>query len=107
MKPLVQESRNIMSEDAMKEVQQGPIHAQIGKNGLTDGVVAQLQDLVKKLGMIKVSVLKALAEEKTPSEVALEAEKLTRCFLVEVRGRTFILAKKRFPLPRKKRGLKT
>ncbi len=96
-----------MSEDALKEVLQGPIHAQIGKNGLTEGLVAQLHELVKKRGMIKVSVLKALAEEKTPSEVALEAEKLTKCFLVEVRGRTFILAKRRFPLQRKKRGLKT
>ncbi len=96
-----------MSEDALNEVLQGPVHAQIGKNGLTEGVVAQLQELVKKQGMIKVSVLKALAEEKTPSEVALEAEKQTRCFLVEVRGRTFILAKKRFPLTRKRRGLKT
>ncbi len=95
-----------MSEEVLNEVLQGPTHAQIGKNGLTEGVVAQLQELVKKRGMIKVSVLKALAEQKTPSEVALEAEKLTRSFLVEVRGRTFILAKKRFPLTRKKRGLK-
>ncbi len=95
-----------MSEEVLNEVLQGPTHAQIGKNGLTEGVVAQLQELVKKRGMIKVSVLKALAEQKTPSEVALEAEKLTRSFLIEVRGRTFILAKKRFPLTRKKRGLK-
>ncbi len=104
MKALVKELRHSMSEDALNEVLQGPIHAQIGKNGLTEGVVAQLQELVKKRGMIKVSVLKAV--EKTPSEVALEVEKLTKCFLVEVRGRTFILAKRRFPLTRKKRGLK-
>ncbi len=107
MKPFVKESCNSMSDDLLKEVLQGPFHAQIGKNGLTESVVAQLQELVKKRRMIKVSVLKALAEEKTPSEVALEAEKLTGCFLVEVRGRTFILSKKRFPLTRKKRGLKT
>ncbi|OLS14808.1 MAG: hypothetical protein RBG13Loki_1567 [Promethearchaeota archaeon CR_4] len=96
-----------MSEDLLKEVLQGPIHAQIGKNGLTDGVLTQVQELVKKHGMIKVSVLKALAEEKSPSEVALELEQRTKCFLVEVRGRTFILSKKRFPLQRKKRGLKS
>jgi len=96
-----------MTEDLFKEVLQGPIHAQIGKNGLTDGVMAQVQELVKKRGMIKVSVLKALAEEKSPSEVALEVEKRTKSFLVEVRGRTFILSKRRFPLQRKKRGLKS
>ncbi len=104
---LVRESSNSMSEDLLKEVMLGPIHAQIGKNGLTEGVVAQLHELLKKERMIKVSVLKALAEEKSPSEVALEAEKQTKSFLVEVRGRTFILSKKRFPLQRKQRGLKT
>jgi len=106
MNALVTKSGNYMSRDTLNEVLHGPIHAQIGKNGLTKSVVSQIQALVKKRGMIKVSVVKALAEVKTPSKVALEAEQLTKCFLVEVRGRTFILTRKRIPLKRKRRGLK-
>ncbi|HMF33747.1 MAG TPA: YhbY family RNA-binding protein [Candidatus Lokiarchaeia archaeon] len=95
-----------MSIQLFAQVVQGPIHAQIGKNGITDGVVEQLRTLTKRNGMIKVSVQKALAEIQSPSEVALEVERLTGCFLVEVRGRTFILSKRRIPLKRKTRGLK-
>ena len=95
-----------MSTELFAQVLQGPIHAQIGKNGITEGVVEDLRTLTKRKGMIKVSVLKALAEIQTPSEVALEVERLTGCFLVEVRGRTFVLSKRRIPLKRKTRGLK-
>jgi RNA-binding protein len=95
-----------MPNESLLQVQQGPIHAQIGKNGITEGVVEELKSLVKRHGIIKVSVLKALAELQSPSEIALEVERQTGFFLIEVRGRTFILSKRRIPLKRKTRGLK-
>lgn len=94
------------SEELLLQIQQGPIHAQIGKNGVTDGIIDEIRSLVKRHNMIKVSVQKILAEDRTPSEIALEVESRAGCFLVEVRGRTFILSKKRIPLKRKTRGLK-
>jgi RNA-binding protein len=81
-------------------VQQGPADVIIGKNGLTDGVLKEIDRRLKEKGVVKVKALKSAIkvtglDRKTLAKVV--AEKLN-ALLLDVRGRTFVLYR---PQPRK------
>jgi RNA-binding protein len=74
-------------------VQQGPADVIIGKNGLTDNVLREIDRRLKEKGVIKVKALKSAIkvtglDRKTLAKVV--AEKLN-ALLLDVRGRTFVL----------------
>ena len=77
----------------------------IGKRGVTDSVIREIKRRLKDEGVVKIRVLKpALAVTGLDRrEFAKMIAEKTGALLVEVRGRTFILAK---PLDkgRKKKG---
>lgn len=67
----------------------------IGKNGITPETVGEISKQLGKREMVKVKLLKsALMDEKT-KHVAEEIAQQTEATLIDVRGHTFVLYKRR------------
>jgi RNA-binding protein len=63
----------------------------IGKNGITDTLVEELNKQIKANRLVKVRVLKSAEEGKDLKAIAEEIAAATRSTLIEVRGRTVVL----------------
>lgn len=63
----------------------------IGKNGVTDALIEELNKQIKANRLVKVRVLKSAEEEKDVKAIADEIAEATRSTLIEVRGRTVVL----------------
>ena len=67
---------------------------QIGKNGITDNLIAEIKEQLKKKKALKVKILKAARTEKNRKEIAVEIAERTRSRLLQLRGNVFILSRK-------------
>jgi len=63
----------------------------IGKNGVTDTLIEELNKQIKADRLVKVRVLKSAEEGKDVKAIAEEIADATRSTLIEVRGRTVVL----------------
>jgi RNA-binding protein len=63
----------------------------IGKNGVTDALIEELNKQIKANRLVKVRVLKSAEDEKDLKAIAEEIAEATRSTLIEVRGRTVVL----------------
>ncbi len=74
-------------------VQQGPADVIIGKNGLSDGVLREIDRRLKEKGVIKVKALRsAIAVTGLDRrELARRVAEAVGARLLDVRGRTFVL----------------
>ena len=63
----------------------------IGKNGVTDTLIEELNKQIKANRLVKVRVLKSAEEGKDVKAIADEIADATRSTLIEVRGRTVVL----------------
>lgn len=63
----------------------------IGKNGVTETLVEELNKQIKANRLVKVKVLKSAEEEKDLKTIAAELAEATRSTLIDVRGRTVVL----------------
>ncbi|MDQ1275608.1 MAG: RNA-binding protein [Euryarchaeota archaeon] len=63
----------------------------IGKNGVTDTLIEELNKQIKANRLVKVKVLKSAEEGKDLNIIADELAKATRSTLIDVRGRTVVL----------------
>jgi RNA-binding protein len=63
----------------------------IGKNGVTETLIEELNKQIKANRLVKVRVLRSAEEEKDVKEIAEEIANATRSTLIEVRGRTVVL----------------
>lgn len=63
----------------------------IGKNGVTDTLIEELNKQIKANRLVKVRVLKSAEEGKDLKAIAEEIAVATRSTLIEVRGRTVVL----------------
>lgn len=63
----------------------------IGKNGITDTLIEELNKQIKANRLVKVRVLKSAEEGKDLKAIAEEIAAATRSTLIEVRGRTVVL----------------
>ncbi|MGB9941470.1 YhbY family RNA-binding protein [Methanosarcina sp.] len=63
----------------------------IGKNGVTDTLIEELNKQIKANRLVKVRVLKSAEEGKDLKAIAEEIAAATRSTLIEVRGRTVVL----------------
>ncbi|MDR7666457.1 YhbY family RNA-binding protein [Methanosarcina sp. Z-7115] len=63
----------------------------IGKNGITDTLIEELNKQIKANRLVKVRVLKSAEEGKDLKAIAEEIADATRSTLIEVRGRTVVL----------------
>lgn len=63
----------------------------IGKNGVTDTLVEELNKQIKANRLVKVRILKSAEEGKDLKNIAEEIAAATRSTVIEIRGRTVVL----------------
>lgn len=64
---------------------------QIGKNGVTDNFIDQINDVLEKRELIKISILQNCLEDK--DEIANDISEQTNSHIVTIIGNTIILYK--------------
>lgn len=67
----------------------------IGKCGASDKILKEIAKQLEKNKMVKVKMLKTALTEGDANDIASKVAEQTRSTLVEVRGHTFMLYKKR------------
>ncbi len=67
----------------------------IGKHGLTEGIISEIRKQLEAKGYVKVKAQKSALVGKTTKEMAKEVAETLNASVIDVRGRTFILRKKR------------
>lgn len=70
-----------------------PPKIRIGKKGITEGIILEVEGILKKDHAIKIKCLKIVPSEGIKA-IAENIANLTHCIVVEIRGKTFILASK-------------
>jgi putative YhbY family RNA-binding protein len=67
----------------------------IGKNGASEEVLSEIDHQLERMEMVKVRVLKAALAEVKAKEIAERISQKTESALVDARGHTFLLFRKR------------
>ena len=67
----------------------------IGKGRVSQEVVREIGRQLEKRETVKVKILKSALQEAKAAEIAAEISKQTEAELVDVRGHTFLLYKRR------------
>lgn len=66
---------------------------QIGKNGLTNGLINEIKKQLRKKKLIKLKILKSALENKTRKEIANELLEKTGSELIEQVGHVIVITK--------------
>ncbi len=67
-------------------------HCILGKHGVSDEFISHVAKLLKRYKIIKVKALKSVATKSNIKELAQKISKLTNSYLVDIRGKIFILS---------------
>ena len=67
----------------------------IGKHGVSQEIVAEIDGQLERTEIVKIKILKTALEGSDAKAVADETARQTKALLVEVRGHTFILYRKK------------
>ena len=68
-------------------------HCVLGKRGITDEFITHVNQLLKKYKMVKIKALKSVANKNNIKEIASQISNLTNSYLLDVRGKIFIISK--------------
>jgi RNA-binding protein YhbY len=75
-------------------------HMILGKNGITDEFITHTTQLLRKKKIIKIKALKSIANKNNINQIAEKVVNLTNSYLIDLRGRTFIISK--YPMNKNK-----
>ena len=80
-------------KELKKYCQQRKPDVRIGKAGISEGILREIDRRLKEQGIVKVKILKAAfdVEKKDRFQIAKEAAEKLGALLVEVRGKTFTI----------------
>ncbi|MFX1310287.1 MAG: YhbY family RNA-binding protein [Promethearchaeota archaeon] len=67
-------------------------HCILGKHGISDEFIGHVAKLLKRYKIIKVKALKSVATKLNIKELAQKISKLTNSYLLDIRGKIFILS---------------
>jgi len=67
----------------------------IGKSGVSQESLKEIEKQLDKREMVKIKILKSALERDEAKQIALRIAEQTEASLVEVRGHTFMLYKRR------------
>lgn len=67
----------------------------IGKNGITRGIIDNVSRKLEKDKIVKIKILRSGLQSGSCEELAEEISRLTESTLIETRGHTIILFKKK------------
>ncbi len=81
-------------QEKFKNVLKERPHAILGKNGVSNEIIAHFLTLLKKYKIIKIKALKSVFSDpnETIDDIARRVSQLTNSDLLDVRGKTFILS---------------
>jgi len=85
------------TEKYFKKVLLGEPHCIVGKkctSGITDEFINHVVSLLKRYRVIKVKALKSVANKSNIKDIATQVSERSHSYLLDLRGRTFILSKK-------------
>ena len=68
-------------------------HCTLGKRGITDEFITHVNQLLKKYKIVKIKALKSIANKNNIREIANQISNLTNSYLLDVRGKIFIISK--------------
>lgn len=90
----------IHDKDVEREIKKrvaGKVDVQLGKKGITDSFIREIKNRLEKQGVVKVRILKSFrrTSDVDRREIARIVAEKVGAKLVDVRGYTFILVKKR------------
>ena len=77
-----------------KLIDEGPT-VWIGKEGLTEQSLIEIEKQLKKNKMLKIKILQTALLKETKKEIAAKAAEKTGALLVDLRGHIFILYRKK------------
>lgn len=77
-------------KDSIDKIRHEPPKIRIGKNGITEGIVQEVNMLLKRYQIVKIKCLKTVPNEAIKA-IADNIAKLTKSTIADVRGKTFIL----------------
>jgi RNA-binding protein YhbY len=80
-------------DENFKKVLLGEPHAILGKNGITEEFIAHILKLLKRFKIIKIKALKTVATKSNIKELAYKLCTSTDSYLLDIRGKTFIISK--------------
>jgi len=72
------------------KIRHEPAKIRIGKRGITEGMITEVETILKKDKLVKIKCLKIVPTEGIKA-IAENIAKLTQSKIVEIRGKTFIL----------------
>ncbi|MBD3353485.1 MAG: hypothetical protein GF364_18525 [Candidatus Lokiarchaeota archaeon] len=87
--------------EKFKEIINEKESIRIGKNGVSDNLTKHIKDLIKSKRILKIKILKSALLNTEKEQVIAKFIKKSGLYLLDVRGNTFIVSKKRI------NGLKT
>ncbi len=77
--------------DSINKIRHKPSKMRIGKKGITESIIHEIENVLKKDKIIKIKCLQVVPSESV-KDIAKNISKLTNSRIVEVRGKTIILA---------------
>ncbi|MFW9818909.1 MAG: YhbY family RNA-binding protein [Candidatus Thorarchaeota archaeon] len=78
--------------EEFKQALLSPPHCILGKHGVSDEFVNHVTKLLKRYKIIKVKALKSAVNKTNIKELAQKISKLTNSYLIDIRGKIFILS---------------
>lgn len=84
-----------LHEKKVKKVLSEPAKVRIGKSGLSEGVINEIRKFLERNDVVKVKVLKSALKETKVDDIATEVAKKLNAELVDIRGHTFTLRRKK------------
>ena len=79
-------------KERINKIRQEPAKIRIGKKGITEGILQEVEVLLKREQIVKIKCLKVVPTESTKA-IAQNIANITGSKILEVRGKTFILEK--------------
>ena len=67
-------------------------HCTLGKKGISEEFITHATKLLKRNKTIKIKALRSIANKSNIKELAQEISKFTNSYLIDVRGKIFILS---------------
>jgi len=99
---IFEKKMNYYTEIYFKKVLLGEPHGIIGKkcsSGITEEFINHVVSLLKRYRIIKVKALKSVANKSNIKDIASQVSERSHSYLLDLRGRTFILSKKPIKKP--------
>ena len=85
-------SRTMDYQKEFKKVVLSQPHCILGKKGITNDFINHVTKLLKRYKIIKIKALKSVATKSNIKELATQISQLTQSYLVDIRGKIFILS---------------